>query len=236
MVNYIKYKSLLIHNINEHGIDYFVGDIQGHHTLLIKQLTDENFNFETDRLFCTGDLVDKGPESEDCINLLRQPWFYSVLGNHDLYFIESTTNEKLRTTYHDDYGSWSKELFKSIEKVNDLALLMIMKMPLCRMIKHEKGMIGIAHAGFPDDISDIESIYYNGPVSYLFEATTCRALFSNDSANFKDVDTLFLGHNSVEHPIKTNNIVWLDTIHTGRLSIVKLSDVEHLPLKDKEHS
>jgi serine/threonine protein phosphatase 1 len=234
MVRYLQYKSLLIHNKNEFGVDFFVGDIQGCYTLLMTQLKGINFNFLIDRLFCTGDLVDKGPESEECINLLKQSWFFCVLGNHDLFFIESTSNEPLKKSYHANYGNWSKQLFTSIEKVNDLALLMILKMPLCRLIKSDNGLVGIAHAGFPEDISKVKSIYYNGPVSYLFEATSCRALFSKPDANFSHVHALFLGHNSVNKPVRTNNIVWLDTVHTGRLSIVKLCDVEFIPTHNKE--
>lgn len=224
---------MLTHNINKEGEDFFVGDIQGHYTLLINQLKQLNFNFDIDRLFCTGDIVDKGPESEKCINLLTKPWFFSCLGNHDLSFIESCNNESIKKAYHSGDGGWSKELFNSIEKINGLALLMKLKMPLCRLVKQRNGVVGVAHAGFPDDLIHIKSLYYHGPVTHLIKATNCRALFSDLKASFDIVDTLVLGHNSVDKAFRVNNIAWIDTIHTGQLTVIKACDLINIPFEDK---
>lgn len=67
---------------NTLGKDYVVGDIHGCFSKLRTQL-DYFFNPKTDRLFATGDLVDRGPESLAAIRWLEQPWFYSVRGNHE---------------------------------------------------------------------------------------------------------------------------------------------------------
>lgn len=233
-MNQLKYKCLITHGVNKKGVDYFVGDIQGHHSLLIKQLDELEFDYSNDRLYCAGDLVDKGPESEDCINLLKSPWFYSVLGNHDLMFIESANNITLKKEYLSSYGGWAASLFDDSLKYSDMSYLMKLKMPLCRVIHTAHGSVGIAHAGFPSDLSVIASTYYQGPTELLFTATSSRALFHDPLAKFDNIDKVFLGHNSVDEVLCTNNIVWLDTIHTGRLSIVKLSDVENIKSKSEE--
>jgi serine/threonine protein phosphatase 1 len=41
------------------------------------------FDFSRDRLFSTGDLSDRGPESLACLRLVLEPWFYAVAGNHE---------------------------------------------------------------------------------------------------------------------------------------------------------
>ncbi len=69
------------HNLK--GRDFVVGDLHGHFRALNALLEQVNFNASVDRLFSVGDLVDRGPDSLDCVYLLEQPWFYSVLGNHE---------------------------------------------------------------------------------------------------------------------------------------------------------
>lgn len=66
-----------------------VGDIQGCRKQLKRLLTRAGFSWKRDFLWCTGDLVNRGP---DCLNTLR--YFYKhrkriqiVLGNHDLHLM-----------------------------------------------------------------------------------------------------------------------------------------------------
>lgn len=69
---------------NEKGRDFVVGDLHGCRRDLEILLVAADFNPRAgDRVFATGDLVDRGPDAMGCLNLLRQPWFYSVLGNHE---------------------------------------------------------------------------------------------------------------------------------------------------------
>ena len=70
---------------NTQGRDFVVGDLHGCYLELRALLEMVGFIPETDRLFCTGDLLHRGPFGRDCLSLLRQPWFYSVLGNHDTH-------------------------------------------------------------------------------------------------------------------------------------------------------
>jgi serine/threonine protein phosphatase 1 len=69
---------------NEKGRDFIVGDLHGCRRDLEVLLVAAGFNpGRGDRLFSTGDLIDRGPDSMGCLGLLRQPWFYGVLGNHE---------------------------------------------------------------------------------------------------------------------------------------------------------
>ena len=53
---------------NTHGTDYIVGDIHGHYERLMSQLGELNFDFACDRLFCVGDLIDRGPDSSKAVS------------------------------------------------------------------------------------------------------------------------------------------------------------------------
>lgn len=73
---------------NTKGRDLVIGDIHGYYDDFRRLLDEAEFNPSIDRVFCTGDLVDRGPDSMKCIALLNLPWFYSVAGNHELLLVD----------------------------------------------------------------------------------------------------------------------------------------------------
>jgi bis(5'-nucleosyl)-tetraphosphatase (symmetrical) len=68
---------------------YAVGDIQGCHDELRRLLDLVQFSPDSDRLWCVGDMVNRGPLSLETLRFLRSlgPAFTGVLGNHDLHFL-----------------------------------------------------------------------------------------------------------------------------------------------------
>ncbi|MEQ1635292.1 MAG: metallophosphoesterase [Methylococcales bacterium] len=83
MANYISASPVMTLPANSHGRDFVLGDLHGCYQLLQDLLGQVNFNPAQDRLFSVGDLVDRGPDSLACLELLKEPWFYAVLGNHE---------------------------------------------------------------------------------------------------------------------------------------------------------
>lgn len=73
---------------NTLGKDYVIGDLHGCYHLLERLLTEVQFNPTQDRLFAVGDLIDRGPESLRCLQLLQEPWFFAVMGNHEQMLLE----------------------------------------------------------------------------------------------------------------------------------------------------
>jgi len=71
------------HPSNARGNDFVVGDLHGHRQQLLGELDRIGFDRSRDWLFCTGDLVDRGPDSFGTLELVREPWFYFVKGNHE---------------------------------------------------------------------------------------------------------------------------------------------------------
>ncbi|MCH2189535.1 MAG: symmetrical bis(5'-nucleosyl)-tetraphosphatase [Gammaproteobacteria bacterium] len=68
---------------------YAVGDIQGCYDELAKLLDTVNFDQTKDRLFCVGDLVNRGPKSLKTLRFLRSlgDSCTAVLGNHDIHLL-----------------------------------------------------------------------------------------------------------------------------------------------------
>ena len=69
--------------------NYVVGDIQGCYKPLRNLLKKARFSVNRDRLWCVGDLVNRGPRSLDTLRFLQDmdESTVIVLGNHDLHFI-----------------------------------------------------------------------------------------------------------------------------------------------------
>jgi serine/threonine protein phosphatase 1 len=68
---------------NRSGRDFVVGDLHGCRKNLDHLLQLVEFDRSVDRLISVGDLVDRGPNSLDCLLLLKAPWFHAVMGNHE---------------------------------------------------------------------------------------------------------------------------------------------------------
>ncbi len=68
---------------------YVIGDIQGCYKPMKKLLKKVKFNAGKDRLWCVGDVVNRGPDSLDTLRYLTDidDSIEMVLGNHDLHFL-----------------------------------------------------------------------------------------------------------------------------------------------------
>jgi serine/threonine protein phosphatase 1 len=104
---------------NHEGRDFIVGDLHGNYVLLQKELNRVKFNQESDRLFCTGDLIDRGSNSEECLHLLYEPWFYATIGNHELmmltFFGEYYSSIHDRRDFINNGGEWATTLCSSLQ-------------------------------------------------------------------------------------------------------------------------
>lgn len=215
-------------NANKLGNDYFVGDIHGQYFLLIEQLKSANFNFNTDRLFAVGDIIDRGSESEKCLELLIEPWFHSVLGNHEQLFLQGFSNASFWKVLVDNGGSWINNWLNNPNKLIAWAHLIRIKMPLSLTVKNVSGTIGVIHADAPTNWSELNTLKINEQniTQYVWQR---RDLIKPTGDAIKNINAVVHGHNSVEIPAVINNQLWIDTLQkTGSLSILKDADVFEL--------
>ncbi len=68
---------------------WVVGDLHGCYTRLMSELHRVDFDPTQDLLISVGDLIDRGTENVECLELLQMPWFRSVMGNHERLMIDA---------------------------------------------------------------------------------------------------------------------------------------------------
>lgn len=94
---------------NERGRDFVVGDLHGSYEVFENMLKGIQFDETKDRMFSVGDLVDRGPSSYECLQLLRKPWFHCVLANHEQMMLEAFDGGYGGALWFHNGGFWAAE-------------------------------------------------------------------------------------------------------------------------------
>jgi serine/threonine protein phosphatase 1 len=129
---------------NKIGRDFVCGDIHGCFDELEYELKNISFDESHDRLFCVGDLIDRGPRSKDALSYYEKDWFHTVQGNHERNFshLYGMYGERYRYYVFQNGTEWSRtmpdsflaKLKKTIDKlpfiiVIDDTLILHAKLP-----------------------------------------------------------------------------------------------------------
>jgi serine/threonine protein phosphatase 1 len=105
---------------NAKGRDLVVGDLHGHRSLFEQELDRLRFDPHCDRVLSVGDLIDRGPESLATLSLIEEPWFYAVLGNHELMLLNFMhcygSRLHSRKSYPSGGGQWISEAISNNRK------------------------------------------------------------------------------------------------------------------------
>ncbi len=146
---------------NSQGKDYVVGDLHGCRDLLLRLLAEVKFDPNHDRLFSVGDLIDRGPQSLECLFLSAMPWFYAVQGNHEnmllnffLPYLQTGRLESLEDVNQTDFlwngGEWIKDYYlpdqKSMTTEFNQALMLVLDMPLMWVVGEGENRFHVIHA------------------------------------------------------------------------------------------
>jgi Calcineurin-like phosphoesterase len=138
------------------------GDIHGSYSCVTKFLQDIHFDKSKDRFICAGDLVDRGPSNEACLDLLHQPWFFIAKGNHEQLMEDYFVGGYLGNWWGRNGGYWGEKYVKedspmgafvrkSVKVINDLPYLITVE-------KKNGGVFHVMHAELPpfhkDPITD----------------------------------------------------------------------------------
>lgn len=226
---------------NQKGKDFVVGDIHGHFELFELLLKEISFNKNEDRIICVGDCIDRGPESERILEYLREPWFYSVLGNHEeMLLMAQNPLSSIHSFWMDNGGEWAEEV--ADELIKEMAE-QFLELPYAISIETEHGEVGVVHADIPNNYSWtklLEKLSKNKVKKRELEALLwsretyreyCKSIENNELTkeyNVSGVHKVYVGHNIVPVPSLFGNLTFIDTgaYCNGRLTAVNLTTEE----------
>lgn len=229
--NYKKFKHIQVHKIPTDVNVYIVGDIHGCYDLLITQLLLVGFNFDKDICFGVGDLVDRGPQNEQCISLVHEPWFYTVRGNHEDYCLQGATDYRIEVHHRrsNNGGEWLYKYPKS-ERVELLKPLEVL--PYMIEIQYLDKIVGIVHADMPIHDWDVTKIMVKeewNDRAMTDHLTWGRNLVYQKHCEIANAEYVFMGHTIVQNPHIVGNAIFIDTgaCRTGNMTIINLREFLH---------
>ncbi len=133
---------------NPTGRDFVVGDVHGQLGMLQRLLRAVGFDRQFDRLFCLGDLIDRGPDSERLLELFHEEAsLFCIRGNHEELLLASRSNPAYRRVWERNGGDWADDL--PDRRLAELAA-MVEQMPLVIELDLGDGRhLGLVHAEVP---------------------------------------------------------------------------------------
>lgn len=173
-----------VHEPNEIGRDFVIGDLHGSRFAFERMLDGLNFDKTKDRMFSVGDLVDRGEDSLWCLGLLREPWFHAVLSNHEDMMFQSfhgPIQERLGWAYlwRNNGGWWANDLINDELNTDDAAELrdlqhLVKQLPYLITVKMKDGKrFHIIHAElFPPEGIKVTDAALEDPVQSAAILTT----------------------------------------------------------------
>lgn len=196
------------YGINQTGRDFVVGDIHGCFTKLQSALDNVAFDTETDRLFAVGDLVDRGPESDEVVDWLSKPWFHSVRGNHDQFVVDYMEGPMDKGMYLLNGGKW----FLDPGMTQDHRRYYydaIKKLPILIEVETRNGLVGIVHADIAGDDWEDFKLHLEQYQMYAMWGRR-RIQGKDDAGNVRGVYRVYAGHTPVHAPINVGNFHYID--------------------------
>jgi bis(5'-nucleosyl)-tetraphosphatase (symmetrical) len=159
---------------------YAIGDIQGCYDELMQLLDALDYNEHEDRLWFTGDLVNRGPSSLQVLRFVRQLGnrAITVLGNHDLHLLaidamqekprrKDTLDEILKAPDRDELLHWLRS---------------------CPLFHHDADLgYTLLHAGLPPQWDLIQAGKYAREVETVLQGKNYRKFFKHMYGDYPDM-------------------------------------------------
>lgn len=214
---------------NTQGRDFVVGDIHGEFGMLRELLAFIHFDVKKDRLFSTGDNVDRGPDSIEILDWSRRGWFHTDRGNHEQLAIDVFHGRTEAMHHLVNGGEW----FLVLEDAQQKEIVELFEdMPIAIEIDTAWGKAGIVHAMPPTDwaamIKQLEKpkLSEEKRRELLHQCLWDRSKVKKvDTSAIENIDWVFVGHTAMRRPGYLGNVVFLDTgaVFGNRLTCVDLA-------------
>jgi len=206
---------------NQYGRDFIIGDLHGCYDLLKECLEKVSFNFNIDRLFSVGDLIDRGPDSMKCLNLVKEPWFHPVMGNHEDMMLSSILNGQGLGLWEMNGGTWNRTVNQ--EELYRLSKFVVRNVPYSITLTTKNGdEVGICHAQ-PPSINWLDVV---NPDERSIQIMLWARSWIEDSLQEPviNINRTYHGHTPINLPKLVANALFMDTgaFYTNNLTILEI--------------
>lgn len=198
---------------NDRGRDLLVGDIHGCVSKLMESLRIVGFDPTRDRVFVVGDLVDRGPQSMEALELLDKPWFFSVRGNHEDALLAVVDGLLDKNTLLEQPSQGAEWFFDRSAAQRKKAVALMRRMPIAIELETANGRIGVVHAECPlsswdDMVQKLEA----GDEHVRGAAMWSRKRIKSGCQDpVEGVRAVVVGHTPVQHCASLGNTLYIDT-------------------------
>lgn len=234
----LKYKDEIT---KDNGRVFVIGDLHGEIGKLYEEMNKVNFNYDEDLIIAVGDLVDRGPKSLECFNLIYKSWFKTIRGNHEQFCYDRMYAECVASVHEGNGGEWFSKLPEDVQyKIADE----VANLPVVLTLNRNGKRYGFVHGDIPIIIKEWDELlsFLDGPSKENY-ATQClwgrtrikqsmnTPMSLNLSAYNKiaGIDKIYIGHTIVKQPRITNgNLNFIDTGATfgdfgyGKLTLLEI--------------
>lgn len=211
----------------------FCTDLHGQYEQFELLLAKNHISKNT-KIICTGDIIDRGPNSLPLLlNFLNNPNYFLSLGNHELALVYAPYSKSDMAFW---VGTGGQETFNELGKSGTLFFSNEIRenIPYILEIEHRGKKYGIVHACIPKlngvHITEWEhflELAQNNP-NYLsdaihgqlstFNSISAKPKFENENFIYHDefpringIDYILHGHYGVKKTVISNNQIWFDT-------------------------
>lgn len=212
---------------NNKGRDFVVSDIHGCYSLLLKKLNEISFDSTKDRLFIIGDLIDRGSQNLECLNLLKKDWVYATMGNHE-YMLLNFLNNQDEDLFILNGGDWVLDVNKNfLNKYKPL----LENLPLLIETTVKDKTVGFVHADIQNWTTtkklllDSTKPFHTNYQSAMSLIWSRRRIQNNDMSITPGIDLVFLGHTPQKDIKILGNNIYIDTgaVFGGKLTLIELN-------------
>lgn len=208
---------------------FIVGDLHGCFDEFQKEMWAVQFNAETDLIISVGDLIDRGSQNVNCLRLLNEPWFKTVLGNHEVMALNALSSEPSSEegdlAYYNWFrngGIWIMDIPEE-QKSEVLELFtQVAELPgIIEVSVNDKTYV-ICHADYPSN-----EYQFNKPIDedILVWGRERIVLNQNDEGTIiNGAHRFYFGHTPAKDPMQFYNQYYIDTgaVFGGRLTLVQI--------------
>lgn len=206
---------------------WVVGDLHGCYTLLMNELDKISFDPARDLLISVGDLIDRGAENVECLDLIMMPWFRAVRGNHEQMMIDGLLGHGSVTHWLINGGGWFFNLDYDKEVLAKAVACKAAELPLIIELNTKDKKVVICHADYPHNEYAFDKPVPEEMVIWNRE----RVSEAQDGivSEITGADLFIFGHTPAQQTLRYANQMYIDTgaVFCGNLTLIQVQGGDH---------